>query len=274
MENTLARNETRVAVLTDCDNAPPGILRHALRVAAQFGRIVLRRGYGNQNSLSTRWKDMLVHHAFTPCLQYQYTSGKNTADIAMALDAQEILFDGLAGTFCLVTSDSDFSYLCRKLRERGAVVCVVGEHKTPKALRNACDQFFEWESDGDIESIPAIPVAFNQAEPGASLLQQNMNASEWETTPSVPRRRPLFVVKAVLLLVRDRSDGKVGLGELGQYLKRTDPAFSPQAYGHDGLLNMVRAYDLLAVRQEDDNVFWVSAIPKEETAQVPKNGID
>jgi len=267
MESALARNKTRVAVLADCDNVPPGILRHALRVAAQFGRIVLRRGYGNQNSLSTKWKDILVHHAFTPCLQYQYAPGKNTGDIALALDAQEALFDGRVGTFCLVTSDSDFSYLCRKLRERGAAVCVIGEQKTPKALRNACDQFFEWESDGDIEAIPAIPMAFTQAETVVSpLLQQNMNALEWETAPTVPRRRPLFVVKAVLLLVRDRSEGRVGLDELGQYLKRTDPSFSPQSYGHDSLLNMVRAYDLLAVRPEEDGMFWVSAIPEEEAA--------
>jgi len=271
MESVHVRNENHVAILADCDNVPPGILRHALRVAAQFGRIVLRRAYGNQNSLSTRWKDILVHHAFTPCLQYQYASGKNTADIALALDALEILFDGRADTFCLVTSDSDFSYLCRKLRERGAAVSVIGEHKTPKALRNACDQFFEWESDGDIEAIPAIPINLNNADSGTSLLQQNMNALEWETAPVIPRRRPLFVVKAVLLLVRDRSNGKVSLGELGQYLKRTDPSFSPQAYGHDSLLNMVRAYDLLAVRQEEDDAFWVSAIPEGEAAHEEKN---
>lgn len=79
-----------------------------------------------------------------PCLQYQYAAGKNTADIALALDAVEALFDQRADTFCLVTSDSDFAYLCRKLRERGATVYIVGEAKTPDALRNASDQFFEW----------------------------------------------------------------------------------------------------------------------------------
>lgn len=69
-----------------------------------------------------RWQEALVRLAFTPCLQYQYASGKHTADIALALDAQEALFDERADTFCLVTSDSDFAYLCRKLRERGATV--------------------------------------------------------------------------------------------------------------------------------------------------------
>jgi uncharacterized protein (TIGR00288 family) len=136
--------ESRVAVLVDCDNTSPEVLEHALKVVAQFGRVVLRRGYGNHGTLANKWQEALVRLAFTPCLQYQYASGKNTSDIALALDALEALFDDRADTFCLVTSDSDFAYLCRKLRERGATVHIVGEAKSPDALRNASDQFFEW----------------------------------------------------------------------------------------------------------------------------------
>ena len=82
-----AGRETRVAVLVDCDNTTPEILEFALRVVAQFGRVVLRRGYGNHTTLANKWQEALVRQAFTPCLQYQYASGKNTADIALALDA-------------------------------------------------------------------------------------------------------------------------------------------------------------------------------------------
>jgi len=96
-----------------------------LRVGAQFGRVVLRRGYGNHGTLANKWQEMLVRLAFTPCLQYQYAAGKNTSDIALALDSMEALFDHRADTFCLVTSDSDFAYLCRKLRESGATVCII-----------------------------------------------------------------------------------------------------------------------------------------------------
>lgn len=113
---------------------------------AQFGRVVLRRGYGNQATLGNTLAGTLVRLAFTPCLQCTYAKGKNTADIALARDAVEALFDSRADTFCLVTNDSDFSYLCRKLRERGATVYIVGEARTPDALRNASDQFFEWVS--------------------------------------------------------------------------------------------------------------------------------
>lgn len=145
------------------------------------------------------------------------------------------MFDGRAETFCLVTSDSDFAYLCRKLRERGATVHIVGESKTPDALRNASDQFFEWQI-------------------------QDTTASTGASKPEVAKpvkRRPRSSIAAVTLLVANTSEGRVGLGALGQYLKRTDPAFSPKAFGHSGLLDMVQTYpDLVTVK--DGGGYWVS----------------
>lgn len=235
-------NDARVAVLVDCDNVSPEILPYVLRVVAQFGRLVVRRGYGNHTTLANKWQEALVRLAFTPHLQYQYASGKNTADIALALDAMETMFDHRADTFCLVTSDSDFAYLCRKLRERGATVCIVGEEKTPEALRNASDYFFEW-----IPSETSHEATVDSAEK-VSTKDSPVIKADGSKLPI--KRRPRFVVEAVSLLTSDTSEGKVGLGQLGQYLKRTDPAFSPQIYGHSGLLDMVRTYDLLAFKQE------------------------
>lgn len=233
--------DSRVAVLVDCDNTTPEILEHSLRVVAQFGRVVLRRGYGNHGTLANKWQEALVRLAFTPCLQYQYAAGKNTADIALALDALEAMFDSRADTFCLVTSDSDFAYLCRKLRERGATVFVVGETKTPDALRNASDQFFEW-----MRPAEGYPAEAAQADGKASKTE----ASKPEAPKPMAKRRPKFLVEAVSLLAADTPDGKVGMGPLGAYLKRADPSFSPQVYGHSGLLNMIKTYDLLIPQQE------------------------
>lgn len=254
--------DSRVAVLVDCDNTSPEVLEHALRVVAQFGRVVLRRGYGNHTTLANKWQEALVRLAFTPCLQCQYASGKNTSDIALALDAIEALFDDRADTFCLVTSDSDFAYLCRKLRERGATVHIVGEAKTPDALRNASDQFFEWVK----------PVSPPEPSPnGAPLAQKPPDAKPAAPKPEAAKpavkRRPLMVVEAVKLMAADSAEGKVHLGPLGQYLKRTDPAFSPQTYGHSGLLDMLRTYDLLTVQQEAGNYWTVRlALQAEATA--------
>ncbi|MBK7516214.1 MAG: NYN domain-containing protein [Betaproteobacteria bacterium] len=246
--------ESRVAVLVDCDNTSPEVLEHALRVVAQFGRVVLRRGYGNHATLANKWQEALVRLAFTPCLQYQYASGKNTSDIALALDAVEALFDDRADTFCLVTSDSDFAYLCRKLRERGATVHIVGEAKTPDALRNASDQFFEWVK-------PAAEPATN-----SGSQTPKPEAPKPETAKPAVKRRPLIVVEAVKLLASNSSEGKVHLGALGQYLKRTDPAFSPQTYGHSGLLDMVRTYELLALQQEPGGNWTVRPAPSADPA--------
>lgn len=257
MANT--QTESRVAVLVDCDNTTPEVLEHALRVVAQFGRVVLRRGYGNHATLANKWQEALVRLAFTPCLQYQYASGKNTSDIALALDAMEALFDQRADTFCLVTSDSDFAYLCRKLRERGATVHIVGETKTPDALRNASDQFFEWIK----------PVSTPETAPGLAILTSKPAdarpvAAKLEAVKPATKRRPLMVVEAVKLMAADTAEGKVHLGLLGQYLKRTDPAFSPQTYGHSGLLDMLRTYDLLTVQQEAGNYWTVRLAPASE----------
>lgn len=251
--------ESRVAVLVDCDNTSPEVLEHALRVGAQFGRVVLRRGYGNHATLANKWQEALVRLAFTPCLQYQYASGKNTSDIALALDAVEALFDERADTFCLVTSDSDFAYMCRKLRERGATVHIVGETKTPDALRNASDQFFEWMKPASApETVP--PVATLPSQPAGA----RPAGSTLEGAKAATKRRPLMVVEAVKLMAADTAEGKVHLGPLGQYLKRTDPAFSPRTYGHSGLLDMLRTYDLLTVQQEAGNYWTVRLAPPAE----------
>ena len=256
-------SEARVAVLVDCDNVSPEILEYALRVVAQFGRVVLRRGYGNTSTLANKWQEALVRLAFTPCLQFQYASGKNTADIALALDALEAMFDNRADTFCLVTSDSDFAYLCRKLRERGATVCIVGEAKTPDALRNASDQFFEWVR-------PELPIEHPSEAPNKPTtkgIAAKAEPAKPEIAKPVIKRRPRFIIDAVTLLASDTSEGKVGLGPLGQYLKRTDPAFSPKAYGHSGLLDMIRTYDLLIAQHEAGGHWSVSLAPKTDSTE-------
>jgi uncharacterized protein (TIGR00288 family) len=257
MNSSGTGGEKRVAVLVDCDNTTPEILEFALLMVAQFGRVVLRRGYGNHTTLANKWQEALVRLAFTPCLQYQYAPGKNTSDIALALDAMEAMFDERADTFCLVTSDSDFAYLCRKLRERGATVCIVGETKTPDALRNASDQFFEW-----VKPEPSAEAVAEAQDKGAPKTVAKAEAPKADQPKPLPKRRPRSVVEAVTLLASDTPEGKVNLGPLGQYLKRTDPSFSPQTYGHSGLLDMLRTYDLLAVQQEPGNHWSVRLAPQ------------
>ncbi|WP_312510939.1 NYN domain-containing protein [Massilia sp.] len=241
-------SESRVAVLVDCENTTPAILDYALRMVAQFGRVVIRRGYGNHSTLGNRWQDTLVRQAFTPHLQYQYAAGKNTADIALALDALEAMFDQRADTFCLVTSDSDFAYLCRKLRERGAVVCVVGETKSPAALRNASDHFFEWAPEAD---------RLTGREPNRQAPSPTPKQGPRKESPTLRQPPPDFISEAISLLTNAAPEGKVALGSLGLYLKRTDPGFTPATHGYAGLLDMLRSYTGLLLKKEDGGHYTV-----------------
>lgn len=216
--------ESNVAVLVDCENVQSAIIDEVMRAASKLGRVTLRRGYGNQDSLANKWQEALVRHGFSPCLQFQCVTRKNTSDIALALDALELLLDRRADCFVIVSSDSDFVGLCRKLRERGAEVHVFGEAKAPAALRHACDRFHESSPQAlhAVEPAPAAPAA-------------------------VIKRRPKFVVEAVREL--SSSGGDVDLGALGNHLRDIHPGFSHKAHGYPTLRTMLAAYDLLCLRK-------------------------
>lgn len=246
--------EATVAVLIDCDNVPPDIAEFALQKAAQAGRVTVRRGYGNPNTLDKGWEPILVRQSFTTCLQYPYASRKNTTDIALALDALELLLEKRAQTFCLVTCDSDFAYLCRKLRERGATVYVAGGATSPDGLRNACDQFFEWTpKEQRVVNAPA------PAKPKVAPVAKAVKAVAKKAAPPapVPKQSPPFVLATVVKLAPTVPNGRVPLAVVGQHLKDNHPNFKPNVYGHAKLLNMLRTYKALVV-QKHAGGHWVS----------------
>lgn len=253
MTSISLQGEARVAVMVDCDNVSPDTLEFALRKAEAFGRLVIRRGYGNKDTLAQKWQESLTRLAFTPHLQFPYAPGKNTADIALALDTMEAHFDGRADVFFLVTSDSDFAYLCRKLRERGAAVCVVGEAKTPEPLRNACDSFFEWTRPA---AAPVVPI---------EAAHQLVPAPQVSAAP-IGKGQPRMVVDAVSFLARSTPDGKVGLPSLGTYLQQSKPGFSPKAYGHASLSKMLKSYQSLETSIDSDGQWTVALVRKPKTA--------
>jgi uncharacterized protein (TIGR00288 family) len=239
--NAHSNGLARVAVLVDCDNMPADSLRFALRAMAQFGRIVVRRGYGNHATLTAKWRESLVEYAFTPHLQFQYAAGKNTADIAMAIDAVELLFDDRADAYCLVTSDSDFSYLCRRLRERGSNVFIVGERRTPQALRNASDQFFELELLRQEYADPAAEAA------GAAEAKSQSGAAG-PSKAALLAQRAAEIIAGLALLAEESDDGWVSLTALNSYIRRTDPGFDTKRYGFKRFLDMVQAQPRLETR--------------------------
>ncbi len=144
-----------VAVLFDADNVPSRCAREVLDLAASEGRVVVKRAYGNWAKPSLRsWLLLLGELAIRPCQQTDYVSGKNASDIALMIDAMDLLYQKRFDTFVIVSSDSDFTPLAMRLRESGVRVVGAGSSAAKGALRNACDRFIVLENLASSESAP------------------------------------------------------------------------------------------------------------------------
>ena len=137
----------RLAVLIDADNASAKIVDGLFEEIAKIGEASVRRIYGDFSSPRSKgWADILAKHAIMPQQQFAYTTGKNASDIALVIDAMDLLHSGRFDGFCLVSSDSDFTRLASRIREQGIDVFGFGEQKTPESFRQACRRFIYTEN--------------------------------------------------------------------------------------------------------------------------------
>lgn len=135
-------DKKQFAVLIDSDNISAKYAANIFNEIENYGYASFRRIYGNWSSKANGWKEeILLENSITPIQQFAYTSGKNATDMAMVIDAMDILYSGKVDGFCLVTSDSDFTRLAMRLREENMYVIGMGESKTPLALSKACNKF-------------------------------------------------------------------------------------------------------------------------------------
>ncbi len=135
-------NNCKIAVLIDADNVSPKYIRFILDEISDYGVASYKRIYGDWTDNTKRlWKEVLLEWSITPVQQYSYTTGKNSTDSALIIDAMDILYSGNVEGFCIVSSDSDFTRLAQRLREAGMFVMGIGEKKTPRAFMVACDVF-------------------------------------------------------------------------------------------------------------------------------------
>ena len=140
-------NLQKIAVLIDADNTQIGKLENVIREISTYGRIVVRRAYGNWKKDSMKpWEDELKRLAIKAVQQFDYVAGKNATDMAMVIDAMDLLHTGIYDAFVIVASDSDYTPIAIKLRESAAHIIGVGEKKTPEAFRNSCDEFIYLEN--------------------------------------------------------------------------------------------------------------------------------
>jgi uncharacterized LabA/DUF88 family protein len=231
----------RFAVLIDADNTSPRIAAGLFEEIAKFGEASVRRIYGDFSSPRMKsWADILQKYAIDPYQQFAYTTGKNASDIALVIDAMDLLHSGRFDGFCLVSSDSDFTRLASRLREEGADVYGFGAQKTPESFRQACRRFVYIEN-----LLPDAEVAI--PEEGSSRVRQSASAA-------IP-----ILTKAIAQM--ETEDGWVGLGVVGQRLANIASDFDPRTYGFRKLSDLVRQTGAFEMDQPDGRAMRIRAKP-------------
>lgn len=132
--------ENKIALIIDCDNAKADAIYGIMEELSKYGETNIRRAYGNWKG-SNPWEKILHPFAIQPVQQFPYTRGKNATDLAMTVDAMEILFTENVDLFAIVSSDSDFTPLAMKLRAKSKQVIGFGEEKTPQPFIDSCNTF-------------------------------------------------------------------------------------------------------------------------------------
>ena len=143
----MADRPPRLAVLIDADNTSPKVADGLFDEVAKIGEASLRRIYGDfSRGQLAGWEKVLARHAILAQQQFAYTTGKNSTDITLVIDAMDLMHSGRFDGFCLVSSDSDFTRLAARIREQGLDVYGIGQQKTPESFRQACTRFIFTEN--------------------------------------------------------------------------------------------------------------------------------
>ena len=223
----------RLAVLIDADNASARIASGLFEEIAKIGEASVRRIYGDFSGTRLKaWAEILSTHAIMPHQNFAYTSGKNASDIALVIDAMDLLHSGRFDGFCLVSSDSDFTRLAARIREEGVDVYGFGEQKTPESFRQACRRFVYTEN-----LLPEAPARDEPERPDSRPASVRKPAKQ-----SVP-----LIRTAISLL--DDSEGWVSLSAVGHRLAALAPDFDPRTFGHAKLSTLLEKTGAFERRQ-------------------------
>lgn len=233
----------RLAILIDADNASPRVAAAIFEEIATIGEASARRIYGDFSGTRLKgWADVLATYAIIPQQNFANTVGKNASDIALVIDAMDLLHSGRFDGFCLVSSDSDFTRLAARIREQGLDVYGFGEQKTPESFRRACKRFIYTEN--------LVNPAETLAAPETSQGQTVMLAGPSKQPPSAAIQ---FIETAMSQM--DDVDGWHFLGAVGQRLAALMPDFDPRTYGCPKLLTLIEKSGAFDVRRENLKVF-------------------
>ncbi|MDF2700446.1 MAG: hypothetical protein K0Q49_2004 [Haloplasmataceae bacterium] len=209
-------NEKNIALLIDSENISAKYIGLIIDEANKYGTINYRRVYGDwtTNQLSP-WKSKCIEYGLTPVQQYSYAAKKNSADFTLIIDAMDILYRGKVDSFCIVTSDSDFTKLVTRLKEDNMFVFGMGESKTPNSLVNSCEAF----------------TYLDKMVPQEETKEPEIKKSENEE--SIPPLKTIISGLKNIIEANLDDDGWAYWGEVAQLFQKKYPGFHPRNYGNN-----------------------------------------
>lgn len=237
-------NDLKLAVLIDADNVPYANVKEMFEEIAKYGTPTFKRIYADWTKQTvTGWKNVLLMNGITPIQQYSYTSGKNSTDSALIIDAMDILYTGKVDGFCIVSSDSDFTRLATRLREAGMKVIGIGEKKTLNPFIAACDKFIYIEILKKQADLPAEEVT--EKKPGRATRQQSEPLNKIDPQ----------VIKLLTASINDLADedGWAYLAELGNLMLKKQPDFDPRNYGYSKVLPLIKSINRFEIDERETN---------------------
>lgn len=236
--------EKRLALLIDADNAPAAKIDVILTEVARHGAANVRRAYGNWKSPHLKgWEATLHEYAIRPIQQFAYSTGKNASDMAMVIDAMDLLYARNLDAFAIVSSDGDFTPLVMRLLTEGVKVYGFGEQKTPLPFVNACSKFTYLEA-------LAPPVVAGSAEPAPAPIA----ASPKDAKELRGDTRLLQLLRSAVESASD-DEGWSHLGAVGQQIGN-QASFDSRNYGYRNLSGLIEAIGLFEIKRQGQ-IVWV-----------------
>lgn len=271
-------NDLRFAILIDADNISDKYIKIILDETANMGVATYKRIYGDWTSPQlASWKMVLLENSIIPMQQYSYTTGKNSTDSAMIIDAMDILYSGMVDGYCIVSSDSDFTRLAARLRESGMQVIGMGEQKTPRPFISACNQFkyldllYSNQQDTEREEAQAeLAEKFQEVLSGEPRGDLPGGSQESDQTGKGPAKRTSTLAEQRRIRKRDLAricrvinaiiekfsddDGWIYLGKLGDQMAKRLPDFDVRNYGYSKMMPFIKSLGAYEVQKlPDDN---------------------
>jgi len=261
-------SDRRIALLIDADNVSHGKIAAMLAELSKYGTANIRRAYGDWANAGLKgWKNKLHHFAIRPIQQFSYSTGKNATDIALVIDAMELLYTQKPDAFCLASSDADFTPLVMQLKASGHDVYGFGERKTPAPFVNACTTFLYLDTLDSPAGCRAQSDQHPKAESREATKPKAASAEKKSGKP-LSQNTTLVTILRGAVDAAVREDGWAAMSAAGSAAKRQAP-IDPRNYGVKNFPALFAATGLFEIVKADSGQSYVADKRNKERTPQP-----